>query len=81
MTMTDGLTIADKPFSSRLFIGSSGYPNQQVMLDAREIKSQDEIVLLNQAAAMVDGTYQMINDEMKPGLRESDIVAMANKML
>ena len=54
---------------------------QQVMLDAREIKSQDEIVLLNQAAAMVDGTYQMINDEMKPGLRESDIVAMANKML
>ncbi len=54
---------------------------QQVMLDAREIKSQDEIVLLNQAAAMVDGTYQMINDEMKPGLRESDIVARANKML
>jgi thiazole synthase len=32
--MTDGLTIADKTFSSRLFIGSSGYPNQQVMLDA-----------------------------------------------
>ena len=34
MTMTAGLTIADKTFSSRLFIGSSGYPNQQVMLDA-----------------------------------------------
>lgn len=32
--MSDGLTIADKTFSSRLFIGSSGYPNQQVMLDA-----------------------------------------------
>lgn len=32
--MTDGLTIADKTFSSRLFIGSSGYPNQQIMLDA-----------------------------------------------
>ena len=30
---------------------------QQVMLDAREIKSQDEIVLLEPvAAAMVDGT-------------------------
>ncbi len=54
---------------------------QQVMLDAREIKSQDEIILLNQAAAMVDGCYQMIHDEMKPGVRESDIVAEANKML
>ena len=54
---------------------------QQTMLDAREIKSIDEIVLLNQAAAMVDGVYQMIHDEMKPGLRESDIVARANKML
>ena len=32
--MTDSFTIADKTFSSRLFIGSSGYPNQQVMLDA-----------------------------------------------
>jgi thiazole synthase len=32
--MSNGLTIADKTFSSRLFIGSSGYPNQQVMLDA-----------------------------------------------
>ncbi len=32
--MSNGLTIADKTFASRLFIGSSGYPNQQVMLDA-----------------------------------------------
>ncbi|NKB58809.1 MAG: thiazole synthase [Alphaproteobacteria bacterium] len=32
--MSNGLTIADKTFSSRLFIGSSGYPNQQVMMDA-----------------------------------------------
>src|SRR5262249_18265162 len=31
---------------------------QQVMLRAREIKSQDEIMLLTQAAAMVDGVYQ-----------------------
>lgn len=54
---------------------------QQVMLDAREIKNIDEIILLNQAAAMVDGVYQMINDDMKPGVRENDIVAEANKML
>src|SRR6201991_3169758 len=33
---------------------------QQLMLDARLIKSNDEIMLLNQAAAMVDGVYQDI---------------------
>jgi Xaa-Pro dipeptidase len=54
---------------------------QQVMLDAREIKNVDEIVLLNQAAAMVDGTYHMIYEELKPGVREADIVAKANEML
>ena len=54
---------------------------QQVMLDAREIKNIDEIQLLNQAASMVDGTYHMIYEELKPGVREADIVAMANKML
>ena len=54
---------------------------QQVMLDAREIKNIDEIVLLNQAAAMVDGTYHMIWEELKPGVRENDIVAKANELL
>jgi Xaa-Pro dipeptidase len=54
---------------------------QQVMLDAREIKNIDEIVLLNQAATMVDGTYHMIYEELKPGVREADIVAKANEML
>ncbi|MEZ5823531.1 MAG: aminopeptidase P family N-terminal domain-containing protein [Geminicoccaceae bacterium] len=54
---------------------------QQIMLDAREIKNIDEIVLLNQAAAMVDGVYHMIWEELKPGVREADIVAKANAML
>lgn len=54
---------------------------QQVMLDAREIKNIDEIHLLNQAASMVDGVYHMIYEELKPGVRENDIVAKATKML
>ncbi|MGH7117720.1 MAG: M24 family metallopeptidase [Acetobacteraceae bacterium] len=54
---------------------------QQIILDAREIKNIDEIALLNQAAAMVDGVYHMIWEELKPGVRESDIVAEANAML
>lgn len=54
---------------------------QQDMLDARVIKSHDEIMLLNQAAAMVDGVYQNIVDVLKPGIRENEIVALANKRL
>jgi len=30
---------------------------------------------------MVDGVYHMIYEELKPGIRENDIVAMSNKML
>jgi Xaa-Pro dipeptidase len=62
-------------------VGLKLVDGQQVMLDAREIKNIDEIVLLNQAAAMVDATYHMIWEELKPGVRENDIVARANKLL
>jgi len=34
MTHTDPLKIAGKAFASRLFLGSAGYPNQQVFLDS-----------------------------------------------
>ena len=54
---------------------------QQVMLDAREIKSRDEIALLATAAAMVDGTYQDVADALKPGIRENEVVALAAKRL
>jgi Xaa-Pro aminopeptidase len=54
---------------------------QQVMLEAREIKCADEIALLNRAAAMVDGAYQLIYDQLKPGIRENDLVAEVNKFL
>ena len=54
---------------------------QQFLLDARVIKSADEIMLLNQAAAMVDGVYQEIVEVLKPGIRENQIVALANQRL
>lgn len=54
---------------------------QQLMMRAREIKSDDEIMLLTQACAMVDGVYQDIFEALKPGVRESDIVALAHKRL
>ncbi|MGE0748784.1 MAG: M24 family metallopeptidase [Rhodospirillales bacterium] len=77
-----GLDIVEPPMLFELQkLGIEVRDGQQVMLDAREIKNIDEIVLLNQAAAMVDGVYHMIGEELKPGVRESDIVAKANKML
>jgi Xaa-Pro aminopeptidase len=54
---------------------------QQTMLDAREIKNRDEIVLLSTAASMVDAAYHLIWEEMKPGIRENDLVADVNRLL
>jgi Xaa-Pro dipeptidase len=54
---------------------------QQVMLSAREVKSADEIALLNRAAAMVDGAYDVVHQMLRPGIRENDIVAEVNKFL
>ena len=44
-------------------------------------RTQDELMLLSQAAAMVDGVYQDIFEALKPGVRENEIVALANKRL
>jgi Xaa-Pro aminopeptidase len=54
---------------------------QQAMLQAREVKNADELMLLNMAAAMVDGVYQDIAEALKPGIKESEIVALATKRL
>lgn len=54
---------------------------QQIFLDARQIKSMDEIILLNMSAALVDGCYQEIAENLKPGARENEMVALANKFL
>ncbi len=54
---------------------------QQAMMMAREIKNEDEIMLLTQASAMVDGVYQDIFEALKPGIRESDVVALAHARL
>jgi Xaa-Pro aminopeptidase len=77
-----GIDIVEPPFLFELERqGISVRDAQQAMLDARVIKSPDEIMLLNQAAAMVDGVYAGIVDVLKPGVRENEIVALANKRL
>ncbi|AKS32489.1 M24 family metallopeptidase [Mycolicibacterium goodii] len=77
-----GMDIVEPPFLFEMQRqGLEVVDAQQSMLDARVIKSVDEIMLLNQAAAMVDGVYQDIVEALKPGVRENEIVALANKRL
>lgn len=77
-----GVDIVEPPFLFEMQRqGLKVLDAQQYMLDARVIKSIDEIMLLNQAAAMVDGVYQDISEALKPGVRENEIVALANKRL
>jgi Xaa-Pro dipeptidase len=77
-----GVDIVEPPFLFEMQRqGLSVVDSQQLMLDARQIKSPDEIMLLSQAAAMVDGVYQDIVEALKPGVRENEIVALANKRL
>ena len=80
--MPVGVDISEPPMLEALkAVGLDIRDGQQVMLDAREIKSMDEIVLLNTAASMVDGTYQVIAEALKPGARENELVALANYQL
>jgi Xaa-Pro dipeptidase len=77
-----GVDIAETPmFLALQAEGITVRDAQQVMLDARLVKSPDEIALLSTAAAMVDGVYQDITEALRPGVRENEIVALANKRL
>src|SRR5712691_10488081 len=62
----EGLTIVD---------------GQQLMSDAREIKTPDEISLLNHSAMMVDAAYHELYMAMKPGMRENEAVGLVSKVL
>jgi Xaa-Pro dipeptidase len=54
---------------------------QQAMLNAREVKTADEIEILKQAAAMVDAAYVDIAKAIRPGTRENELVALAHQKL
>jgi Xaa-Pro aminopeptidase len=54
---------------------------QQLMSDARVVKTQDEISLLNHSAMMVDAAYDELYRAMKPGMRENEAVGLVSKVL
>ena len=54
---------------------------QQLMQQARVVKTRDEILLLNHACMMVDAAYEELYRAMRPGFRENECVALVNKVL
>ncbi len=54
---------------------------QRVMLTARKIKTEDEKALLAHAAAIVDAVYERIYEILRPGIREHEVVAEAQRVL
>ncbi|MBI3374803.1 MAG: aminopeptidase P family protein [Betaproteobacteria bacterium] len=77
-----GLDVVEPPMLFELQrVGIEVRDGQQAMLEAREVKNIDELTLLNMAAAMVDGVYQDIAEALKPGVKESEIVALATGRL
>jgi Xaa-Pro aminopeptidase len=54
---------------------------QALMSEARVIKTEDEIRLLNTSAMMVDAAYDELYRAMKPGMSENQAVGLVSKVL
>lgn len=54
---------------------------QQVFMEARRIKTPDEISLLTHAASMVDAAYEDLYRFLRPGVRENECVGLVSKAL
>jgi Xaa-Pro aminopeptidase len=53
----------------------------QVVLEARKIKTPQEIALLDQSAGLVDAVYEEIYRMLRPGIYEHEIVGRAHQLL
>lgn len=50
---------------------------QDAMLEARSIKTDDEIMIMRNAAATVDAAFYKMAQGLRPGMRENDLQAIA----
>lgn len=51
----------------------------QTVLDARQIKTEEEIKLIEIACSISDACFNEVHHNMRPGMRESEVVALVNK--
>src|SRR5512136_2813000 len=77
-----GVDIAEVPVLFALQKkGLTVVDGQQLLSEARLIKTQDEIALLTHAAAQVDAAYDELYRAMVPGMRENEAVGLVSKVL
>ncbi|MGI8334516.1 M24 family metallopeptidase [Actinomadura scrupuli] len=77
-----GVDIIEMPILSALRAkGLEVVDGQQVFLEARRIKTADEIGLLTTAASMVDAAYDELYGFLRPGVRENEAVGLVSKVL
>jgi Xaa-Pro dipeptidase len=77
-----GVDVAEIPVLAALRDeGIEVVDGQQVFLEARRIKTADEISLLTHACSMVDAAYQQLYEFLRPGVRENECVGLVSKVL
>lgn len=77
-----GIDVAEMPILAALAAeGITAVDGQQVFLEARRIKTPDEISLLAQACSMVDAAYTELYEFLRPGVRENECVGLVSKVL
>jgi Xaa-Pro dipeptidase len=77
-----GVDVAELPVLAALAAeGIACVDGQQVFLEARRVKTRDEITLLTQACAMVDAAYSDLYEFLRPGVRENECVGLVSKIL
>jgi Xaa-Pro dipeptidase len=77
-----GVDVIEMPILSALQEeGHTVVDGQQLFLEARRIKTVDEIALLTQACSMVDAAYEELYAFLRPGVRENECVGLVSKVL
>jgi Xaa-Pro aminopeptidase len=77
-----GVDLAELPVLAAMeAAGLRVVDGQQVFLDARRIKTPDEITLLTTAATLVDAAYDELYRFLRPGVRENECVGLVAKVL
>src|SRR3954466_6066632 len=77
-----GVDVVEMPILAALkAAGVDVVDGQQVFLEARRVKTSDEIGLLAQACSMVDAAYESLYEFLRPGVRENECVGLVSKVL
>jgi Xaa-Pro dipeptidase len=77
-----GVDVVELPVLAALrAAGLEVVDGQQLFLEARRIKTPDEITLLTTACTLVDAAYDELYRFLRPGVRENECVGLVAKVL